>query len=101
MFLMIRHVMRIPHAIYHMTIWNIGGITSILQPLKKFLILNFELMDILIIIQVLFIKLNQIISIKNQRREITFNVAHCSLNLLRVFNPPMKKFSNKDLTPMF
>ena len=54
MFLMIPHVMRILQAIYQMAIWNIGGRTHILQPLKKLLILNFEIMNILIIINVLF-----------------------------------------------
>ena len=53
-FLMMHHVMRILQAIYHMTIWNIGGRTSILQPFWKFPILSFELMNILIIIQVFF-----------------------------------------------
>ena len=52
--LMILHVMRILQEIYHMTIWNIGGRTSILQSLKKLPILNFELMNIFIILQVGF-----------------------------------------------
>ena len=52
MFLMIHHVMRIPQWIYHMTTSKIGRRTTILKPLKKLFILNFELMNIFSILQV-------------------------------------------------